>query len=319
LEAFTFGTGVKTDWYGTLRGRLGYTNGPSLFHATGGAAFVDLRNNSDILVPAAVLASRSETASGWVVGGGIETALGNNWSAKAEYIYIDAGSQDVFNLGLADIAHFDNRFHVYKYGMNYRFGGTAVSRTVLPSVDWTGLYVGMNAGAGLSSDRVMASISIGAAEIATARFTGGVQAGYNWQPSPNIVTGIEGDLGWLGVNRSVVDFAAAFGVKTDWYGTLRGRIGYNTGQALLYGTGGLAFVNVKNSFERTINPALVSKSETAAAGQLAPASKPPSIRNGPQRRNISISAPEVRTYSTLVSQEIPTPTSKTTSTSSVTA
>ena len=29
---------------------------------------------------------------GWVVGGGIEAAIWGNWSAKAEYLYMDLGN-----------------------------------------------------------------------------------------------------------------------------------------------------------------------------------------------------------------------------------
>ena len=103
--------GVKTDWYGTMRGRLGCTSGPSLFYATGGAAFVNMKNNFDSFPsPPLTLLRTSETAAGWIVGGGIETVLGGNWSAKAEYLYIDAGSQNVFNPFFDCISHFDNRF-----------------------------------------------------------------------------------------------------------------------------------------------------------------------------------------------------------------
>jgi outer membrane immunogenic protein len=118
--------GVKTNWYGTLRPRLGYTSGPSLFYATGGAAFVNVKNSYFDVGQTPL--SNSKIATGWTVGGGIETMLGSNWSAKAEYLYIDAGGQAVFNpnagaLLTADTARFDNRFHVFKFGLNYKFGG----------------------------------------------------------------------------------------------------------------------------------------------------------------------------------------------------
>lgn len=267
LELFTTELGVKTDWYGTLRGRLGYTNGPSLIYATGGAAFVKVTNNFDLFPPpSTLLVSKSETISDWVVGGGIETMLGGNWSAKAEYLYIDAGSQDVRNLDFSptnNTSHFDNRFHVYRYGVNYKFGPPAVTGSVLPNHNWTGLYAGVNAGAVLSQDRATVRNFIGASDIAGSGFTGGVQVGYNWQFGPNWVAGVEGDIGRLGINRSTSDFGIAFGVKTDWYGTVRGRFGYSTGPALLYATGGGAFVNIKNSFDTTFPPVLAaSKSET---------------------------------------------------------
>ena len=62
-------------------------------------------------------------AAGWTVGGGIEAVLVHNWTAKVEYLYIDAGHQDVFNSALAGgtTMRFDNRFHVFRFGLNYQF------------------------------------------------------------------------------------------------------------------------------------------------------------------------------------------------------
>lgn len=269
-------SGVRTDWYGTLRGRLGYTYGPSLFYATGGAAFVNVKNNFDFFPrgSAATLASTSETAAGWTAGGGIETVLGGNWSAKAEYLYIDAGSQNVFNRDFIETAHFDNRFHVYRYGVNYKFGGPAVAAGAPPSHIWTGFYAGVNGGVGLSQDVFNGpgdpnNPNLGtSSDIADVRFTGGIQAGYNWRFSPNWVVGLEGDIGYLGSKRPYI-FAndgapTSSGVRTDWYGTMRGRLGYNTGPALLYVTGGAAFVHVKNNIDDTFAPRFASKSETAS-------------------------------------------------------
>jgi outer membrane immunogenic protein len=266
-----FEVGVKADRYGTLRGRLGYTTGPSLLYAAGGGALVAVKNNFDqVQSGVMVIASESKAAFGWAVGGGIETMLGGSWSAKAEYLYIDAGTQDVLNPSFGannNTFHFDNRFHIYRYGLNYKFGPPAATAAVLPSHNWSGLYVGVNAGAALSQDRVTfptSTVFIGATDIAGSGFTGGAQGGYNWQFNSNWVTGVEGDIGWLGINRSTADFSVGFGVKTDWYGTARGRVGYSTGPALLYATGGVAFVNVKNSFDRINSPPVTaSKSETA--------------------------------------------------------
>ena len=93
---------------------------------TGGATFVNVKNNLDtieVIVGTPVRASASEIAAGWTVGGGIEAMLASHWTAKIEYLYIDAGSQDVFNpdIGGGRRARFDNRFHVFRLGMNYQF------------------------------------------------------------------------------------------------------------------------------------------------------------------------------------------------------
>jgi len=102
----------------------------------------------------------------------------------------------------------------------------------------------------------------------------GGQAGYNWQSS-NWVYGIEGDIQWSdekgrGVFSCVGTVAPAGGVcipgatflpagglagtqltidqKLQWFGTVRGRVGIlATPKVLFYGTGGLAFGEIKTS------------------------------------------------------------------------
>jgi outer membrane immunogenic protein len=85
--------GNNSDWYGTVRARLGYVTGPSVLYVTGGAAFVHMKetfggNSAGILAPATEFTT---TRTGWTAGGGIETKISNRWSAKTEYLYIDAG------------------------------------------------------------------------------------------------------------------------------------------------------------------------------------------------------------------------------------
>jgi len=271
VEAF----GVSTDWYGTVRGRLAYTNGPSLFYATGGVAFVNLTNNFDNSGAASASFSKSETARGWTAGGGIETMLGGHWSAKAEYLYVDAGNQTIdasFITGGGDpvlvtrIARFENRFHVFRYGLNYRFGGAGPA-VALPAHDWSGFYTGVNGGGALSQvNAVNISEIAGAIDIARTGFTGAVQGGYNWQTG-NVVAGVEADIGYLGIDRLLRGWNDdnSFGVKTDWYGTVRGRAGYNTGSALVYVTAGGAFVRVRNIYDNDVsNESTTSHSKIAA-------------------------------------------------------
>jgi len=67
-------------------------------------------------------------------------------------------------------------------------------------------------------------------------FEGGGEAGYNWQ-SGNVVFGLEGDISASGAS----DTFAPYKFSNPWFGTVRGRIGYGINNVLLYGTGGLAF------------------------------------------------------------------------------
>jgi outer membrane immunogenic protein len=257
--------GVETDWYGTIRGRLGYTSSPSLFYVTGGAAFVHVKNHFD---GNGFSAPNSETASGWTAGWGIETMLGGNWSAKAEYIYIDAGDQSVFHPDVSAIPmQFENRFHVFRKGLNYRFGGPGTPASVLPAHNWTGFYAGLYGGVGLAQVEAVTTSLLGTVspfDLFDTAFTGGVQAGYNWQFHPHWVAGVEADIGWLGVDQRVQRLlgSVVFGVESDWYATVRARLGRSTGPALLYVTGGVAFVDVTNRFDY-IGGIAASNSEVA--------------------------------------------------------
>jgi outer membrane immunogenic protein len=96
--------GTNLDWFGTVRGRLGYTISNTLIFATGGFAYGgatdSLRqsvSSSDIPpypAPATDSAAptKNGTLTGYAVGGGFETALTPSWSIKAEYLHIDLGT-----------------------------------------------------------------------------------------------------------------------------------------------------------------------------------------------------------------------------------
>jgi outer membrane immunogenic protein len=98
--AFTDAWAKSTlDWFGTLRGRAGYAAGGTLLYATGGFAYGGVRDrlnqavtSSNAGATAYDSASSTTTATGYVVGGGFETAITPSWSFKAEYQYIDLGS-----------------------------------------------------------------------------------------------------------------------------------------------------------------------------------------------------------------------------------
>ena len=79
----------KIDWFGTVRARAGVLVAPKiLLYATGGLAYGEV-NSSETIGGASF--STSETRVGYTVGGGIEGAIGGNWTAKLEYLYVDLG------------------------------------------------------------------------------------------------------------------------------------------------------------------------------------------------------------------------------------
>ncbi|MDF2601331.1 MAG: porin [Methylobacterium brachiatum] len=151
--------------------------------------------------------------------------------------------------------------------------------TPVPVFTWTGFYVGVNAGYGfdassrnttnyaLPSGSLINSANTNAVVSVNDRsnndgFTGGAQIGYNYQftPGSGVVVGIEADAqyvdfarrangtlnyGVTGVPGTAFSgsraFVATSGNGLDYFGTVRGRLGYAFDRTLVYATGGYAY------------------------------------------------------------------------------
>src|SRR5215831_1624155 len=151
-----------------------------------------------------------------------------------------------------------------------------------PVYNWTGWYVGVNAGASFGSAKTTFNVSpvfaenpnnvpatiqltpgFGASDrLYPDGFIGGGQIGYNWQYSPLIVVGLEADIQGA-LEKHTADFTlvnhfdvhaseggpvvAHYTTQIDWFGTVRARIGYvwGNGEVMSYLTGGFAYGEVK--------------------------------------------------------------------------
>ncbi|TGE00172.1 outer membrane protein [Methylobacterium nonmethylotrophicum] len=123
--------------------------------------------------------------------------------------------------------------------------------TPVPVFTWTGFYAGVNAGAGFGggggtfTDATYGTVTEGSRDAA---FVGGGQIGYNYQftPGSGFVIGAEADIQGttFGRSRSGLVGTTTFtdvGPSLDWFGTVRGRLGYAFDRFLVYGTGGFAY------------------------------------------------------------------------------
>ncbi|MCP8937259.1 porin family protein [Alsobacter sp. SYSU M60028] len=127
-----------------------------------------------------------------------------------------------------------------------------VATTYLPVFTWTGFYVGLNAGYGWTNSNNITATDGNVVDIFSTGdnggFTGGGQLGYNMQYG-QIVFGLETDIQYadFGKNRTYATSFGPYAFATDhgnYFGTVRGRVGYAFDRALLYVTGGLAYGNV---------------------------------------------------------------------------
>jgi outer membrane immunogenic protein len=114
------------DGFATIRGRVGYAVGPTLFYGTGGLAMV---HANEVIVGND--ASESNFYQGWktgyVVGAGVEHAFTPRLSGKIEYLYADGfGSESGYT---GTVSQHDGQTYIHQIGsidiiragLNYKF------------------------------------------------------------------------------------------------------------------------------------------------------------------------------------------------------
>ena len=149
----------------------------------------------------------------------------------------------------------------------------------VPVFTWTGAYFGINAGYGFdATDRNTSNYALPTGSVINSPgtnavvsvnnrsrndgFTGGAQVGYNYQftPGSGVVIGFEADAQYVDFGRRLqatqnYSFIGAGGLAfappraaiatrgngLDYFGTVRGRLGYAFDRTLVYGTGGFAY------------------------------------------------------------------------------
>jgi outer membrane immunogenic protein len=91
---FSTATSVSTSWLFTARPRVGWASNNWLLFVTGGLAVGRESFSQTIGVVAPFVSSNSlaTVQVGWTVGAGVEYALNQSWSLKAEYLYVDLGT-----------------------------------------------------------------------------------------------------------------------------------------------------------------------------------------------------------------------------------
>lgn len=111
--------------FATARARLGATVTPEvLLYATSGAAWLWGRDRLTVATTGLEVLSLPVSGAGWTIGGGIEAALSGRWTAKIEYLYLQAnvsgnGAWSTTGLPVSGTATIHD--NVVRAGLNYRF------------------------------------------------------------------------------------------------------------------------------------------------------------------------------------------------------
>ena len=146
FSPFLLTCGDSMNWIATAAARVGWAYGRTLWYVKGGGAWSEettsigcvispannttanfvsgnfnnfCRNQANVITNGF---STSGNRTGWTVGFGAEFDLGKNWSAKAEYDYIDFGSRTALATDGTTVLRTATTVSEVKIGVNYRFG-----------------------------------------------------------------------------------------------------------------------------------------------------------------------------------------------------
>ena len=133
---------ARIDWFGTVRGKLGFAANDWLFYGTGGLAYGEVKSTIGFACTPggfncggiSFAGSRSETKVGWAAGAGIAKAFGN-WNVGLEYLHMDLGRSSVTAVDLTGFLPTttitqSQRFaeDMLRVTVNYKWGGAVVAR-----------------------------------------------------------------------------------------------------------------------------------------------------------------------------------------------
>jgi len=237
-----------------------------------------------------VTVSGSENRVLPMLGFGAEYALDGNWSIKGEYDYFHSGNRNIRFAGsqtlgavttpIATDLQIEQALHVVKLGVNYRFGGIAVDPAytpvrAAPGYNWTGAYIGVQGGYGFGHQEwsgIADPLNPGRGKYDADGWLAGGTGGINVQ-SGVFVFGVEGEWMWTGIKGGQA-FTDALGggasqtatleTKVDWLAIASARAGFVVGdKLLLYGKGGLAIAEEKQSRTVAVTTPGVSSTVTA--------------------------------------------------------
>ena len=154
FPALNFQASENIKWFGTVRGRVGFLPTNSLLvYATGGIAYGRVTENAALNhgspgfagggfalacnvaggagATNCLVGNSSRTATGYTAGAGAEYVLWRNLTLKAEYLYVNLGHANVFNISQAPTvfgastsftaAYSKVAFNVVRGGLNWKF------------------------------------------------------------------------------------------------------------------------------------------------------------------------------------------------------
>ena len=121
----------SANFFASIRGRVGYAWDRSLLYLTAGVAAGGARGPATLTLgaggPDAIFSAPWSQSSRmkYAIGAGFEYAFADNWSARAEYLFLNQSlNTQIFDNGADSffVSRIRNESHLFRFGLNYHFG-----------------------------------------------------------------------------------------------------------------------------------------------------------------------------------------------------
>ncbi|WP_442755097.1 carbohydrate porin [Methylocystis sp. JAN1] len=124
---FTLTPLSSANFFATLRGRAGLAFDRALVYLTGGVASGGARGPTTLSISGATFSAPWSQSSRlkYAVGAGFEYAFADDWSARAEYLFLSQSlNTQLFDDGAGSTyySRIRNENHILRFGLNYHFG-----------------------------------------------------------------------------------------------------------------------------------------------------------------------------------------------------
>lgn len=109
---------------GTIRARAGYAVNNVLLYVTGGFAYGSSSTTiTNFINRSSPLQSASYTQTGYTVGAGAEYAFTNNWTVKAEYLFVKLNKKSLtfIESPVTATTNASSTANIVRVGLNYKF------------------------------------------------------------------------------------------------------------------------------------------------------------------------------------------------------
>ena len=106
---------TENNWLATARARLGYAVDRMLIYGTVGGAFGNIAANTSGTT------LQQAPRAGWTAGGGVETAVSDDWTVRAEYLFVDLQDADLTGAVVTPMTVKLDNVSIIRVGLDYKF------------------------------------------------------------------------------------------------------------------------------------------------------------------------------------------------------